>query len=215
MPLHLVGDELRAGVAQAGVPHPIAAAPADAAPAAAAPQATAPAGTFAWAAVEPLSQRGDAPLAELDELLGDYTGLPAEEVGRQRAEQARQAREAERAAASAPKLTASTPVTELDTSRTWMLWWIPTVLVPLLGGVLAWFVLRDRRYRAARAMFVVGIGIGMITSVVFLRFAPQIAVFTNGLSSNTKVTAPASTTKNPGGDTGSGTLGTGSSSAVQ
>lgn len=148
-----------------------------------------------------------AQLDDLDRLLGGFEGSSAQEVAA--------ARRTQPAPSALPGSNAPSQAEPPDMSRAWMLWWAPTILVPLVGGVVAWFALRNKRQQAARAMFVTALIMGALASVLFLRFAPEIAVFTNTLNSNTKVTLPATTANTPDSNGGSGTLGNGSPSAVQ
>jgi hypothetical protein len=79
-------------------------------------------------------------------------------------------------------------------SRVWLAWWAPVILVPLFGGIAAWFVLRHKHDRMARIMLGVGIGAGMLGSVLFLRYAGDIAGFASGASRGTVITLPAAST---------------------
>jgi hypothetical protein len=150
---------------------------------------------------------------ELDLLLGDYdaeTSVEVEPAARVENDEAdslgplAQAGDANpappRGLPSSPK-----PSTVEDGSRIWMLWWVPTLLVPLLGGVAAWTALRDKRLHAAQFMFAVGLIAGMIASVLFLRFAEPIAGFVTGATRDTVITLPSTTaTSTPGGVESSG-----------
>jgi hypothetical protein len=97
-------------------------------------------------------------------------------------------------------------------SHAWLAWWAPVILLPLLGGIAAWFVLRDKHEQAARAMLGVGIGIGMLGAVLFLRYAGDIAGFVSGASRGTVITLPAGSTSsrpaNPSPQTPDGAAGT-------
>jgi hypothetical protein len=75
----------------------------------------------------------------------------------------------------------------------WLAWWLPVILIPLVGGIAAWFVLRRKHELAAKIMLGVGIGIGMLGSVLFLRYADDIAGFASGASRGTVITLPAGT----------------------
>jgi hypothetical protein len=79
-------------------------------------------------------------------------------------------------------------------SRAWLAWWAPVVLLPLLGGIAAWFVLRHKHEQVARVMLSVGIGIGMLGAVLFLRYAGDIAGYVSGASRGTVITLPAAST---------------------
>jgi hypothetical protein len=79
-------------------------------------------------------------------------------------------------------------------SRAWLAWWAPVVLLPLLGGIAAWFVLRHKHEQVARVMLGVGIGIGMLGAVLFLRYAGDIAGYVSGASRGTVITLPAAST---------------------
>jgi hypothetical protein len=79
-------------------------------------------------------------------------------------------------------------------SRAWLAWWAPVILLPLLGGIAAWFVLRHKHERVARVMLTIGIGIGMLGAVLFLRYAGDIAGFVSGASRGTVITLPAAST---------------------
>lgn len=75
-------------------------------------------------------------------------------------------------------------------SRIWLLWWIVVVLVPLLGGVAAWFALRRTHQRVSRTMLGVGIAVGMLGSLLFLRYAADIAGYVTGATRNTVIPPP-------------------------
>jgi hypothetical protein len=133
----------------------------------------------------------------IDELLGGYEGVSPDEVAASNAAAAAAARRrpisAPTPARGAPTLVASEP----KGFRPWMLWWIPTALIPLLGGGVAWMVLRDRRPRDARIMMGVGLATGLIASVLFARYAYQIALWVTGVSRDTIIVQPPSTAPSP------------------
>ena len=219
--LHMAGDELVAG----------AAAPASAAtavvdwPGAATASAAAAVITAAPGSVSPLVAETPAGLVadDFDLLLGDYEGQSDREVAAAPdAEPDAQPKGARNGAATAPAAasravpdpTRTTPSAPgRPSSRRWLLWWVPTLLLPLLGGAAAWFALRKTRIQAARAMLAVGIAIGMVASVLFLRYAEPIAV---SLNTNTKITLPSTRAKpdpaDAGQTPGSGTNSPGGSS---
>lgn len=97
-------------------------------------------------------------------------------------------------------------------SLAWLTWWAPVILLPLLGGIAAWFVLRHKHEQAARVMLGVGIGIGMLGAVLFLRYAGDIAGFVTGASRGTVITLPAGSNStrpaNPSPQTPDGATGT-------
>ena len=152
-------------------------------------------------AAAPTASAGVA-ASDLDLLLGGYEGAPArddtmgpsiEPVGGHAPSMSDDGSARERVRGSSPTPAASQASTsESAASRTWLLWWVPTLVVPLLGGAAAWFALRDKRARAARVMLAVGIVAGMIASVLFVRYAEPLAV---SLNSNTKITMPSTTAK--------------------
>jgi cytochrome bd-type quinol oxidase subunit 1 len=74
-----------------------------------------------------------------------------------------------------------------------MLWWVPTLLLPLVGGVMAWLGLRNTRFRQARIMLGVGLAIGVIASMVFASYSYQIAAYLTGASRETVITQPSTT----------------------
>lgn len=76
-------------------------------------------------------------------------------------------------------------------SRAWLWWWVPTLLVPLAGGLTAWFVLRSKHPVAVRFMMGVGIVIGLVASLLFLRYATDIAGLVTGATRDTVITVPA------------------------
>lgn len=97
-------------------------------------------------------------------------------------------------------------------SHVWLAWWAPVILLPLLGGIAAWFVLRHKHEQTARVMLSVGIGLGMLGAVLFLRYAGDIAGFVSGASRGTVITLPAGSTSsrpaNPSPQTPDGATGT-------
>jgi hypothetical protein len=196
-PLHMVGVELVAGeTAPAGnvVVDEVAAAQ---------PTAPAPVASPATPAVPPVASQsaGHVSAGDVDLLLGDYDGhsdrIDAVDSGASaeaRIEHAAVDRGgAPSRAASATLRSAATPsVFDVVSSRRWLLWWVPTLVVPLIGGAVAWLALRNTRIRAARAMLAVGIAVGMVASVLFLRFAEPLAI---KLNTDTKITLPSTTAK--------------------
>jgi hypothetical protein len=91
-----------------------------------------------------------------------------------------------RASAAAP----SAPANPGDTSRRWLLWWIPTLLVPIFGGAVAWFFLRNKRELAARAMLGVALALGLFASLLWLRYAEQIGGTIALRSTQTNIVLP-------------------------
>lgn len=155
----------------------------------------------ASAASGPRDDAGSPP-SDLDLLLGDFTGFDEDAERRSAAAVPAESPEAERTRPigadkpAAPRFPASGPTTPAPGSppvaqlgqpvtaekgpRTWMLWWIPVVCVPLLGGIAAWLVLRRAHESASRFMLGVGIGLGMLGALLFLRYADVIAGYTAG-----------------------------------
>jgi hypothetical protein len=72
----------------------------------------------------------------------------------------------------------------------WMLWWVPTLAVPALGGLAAWLALRSTRARAARAMLMTGLLVGALAGVLFAVYATQIAGFVTGATRSTVIILP-------------------------
>jgi hypothetical protein len=83
--------------------------------------------------------------------------------------------------------------------RAWMVWWVPSVLVPVVGGVVAWLFLRHKHVRAARAMLGIALAMAMIGSLLFLRYATEIAGYVSGDSRGTVIKLPAKPTGGNGG----------------
>ena len=190
--LHLVGDELVAGaLADPDAPAPLR--PAPSAPAHPEPTATTP----------PADLTADGQSA-IDLLLGDYDGVaptpvaPApvlEPVGDSATAgvvpvafgQGAPQRAARSNASSVP---ASPAAPHVKGSFGWILWWIPTLALPLIGGAAAWFFLRRKREFAARAMLTVGLIIGLFASVIWLRYAEQIAAINEQRNATTHIVVP-------------------------
>jgi hypothetical protein len=59
----------------------------------------------------------------------------------------------------------------------WMLWWIPAILVPALGGFAAWFANRRKRAAVAQAMLIVSLLIGVVATIAFVANAENLAAF--------------------------------------
>jgi hypothetical protein len=192
MELHLVGDELVAGA----LPDPaVSAAPllATSAPAHDGPTATTP----------PADLTADGHSA-IDLLLGDYDGVapqpailaPASEpLGDSGpAGVAPMAFGEGVSQAAAPRKASNDPATpaapHVKGSFGWILWWIPTLALPLIGGVAAWFFLRRKREFAARAMLTVGLIIGLFASVMWLRYAERIAAINEQRNATTHIVVP-------------------------
>jgi hypothetical protein len=134
--------------------------------------------------------------AEIDALLGGYQGLDereAERVARDRAAAADEAaaRTAPRGQAAGARVSQRPPLR----LESWMLWCIPALLVPILGGVLGWAVVKRRDPRAARVIFALGLASGVVASVLFVRYATDLARFTTSLSNDTVIVQPSSTAK--------------------
>jgi hypothetical protein len=187
-----VGEELVAGP----LPDPSAAlaAPSPAAPAAAEPAEP----------LHPADLTSDGQSA-IDLLLGDYDGVPLV-VPEPTPDPAIESAYLPGAGASMPsgatpspahvgplRAAAATPPddTPRDTARAWMLWWIPTLLLPLVGGSAAWLVLRRKRAFAARAMLTAALVLGLVISVVWLRYAEQIAAIANQRAADAVIVLPA------------------------
>lgn len=215
MELHFAGDDLVLG------PEPEYAEPAEDSAPSAAPAEPVSAGSERQA---DLTESGES---ALDLLLGDYDGA-GQGAGASYVAPALTASVTDAAgttgfaaagAAETPGPTPAGPSARVaaDSSRTWLLWWIPTVLVPLLGGAAAWFALRRKRQTVARAMLTVGLALGVIASVLFFRYAEQIAVVTLRASTPEVIVLPSSPpgsgmSTSPPASTGSGS---GSSSTGQ
>ena len=202
--LHIVGDELVAGDAAAAADAPVTAA---IAPAADAPAAAAtPAAPIASAAPSTPTIAAETPTGigagDLDLLLGGYDGRSDRDIAEApNPAFAAQPRHADRgddlssptaALATAGSTRMVPPAADETSSRRWLLWWLPTLILPLVGGAAAWFALRNSQIRAARAMLAVGIAIGMVASVLFLRYAEPLAI---NLNTNTKITLPSTKAK--------------------
>ena len=132
----------------------------------------------------------------IDELLGGYAGVSPAEVAASRAATAAR----HRLAPPTTPVRGAVPLraaAEPKGFRPWMLWWIPTVLIPLLGGGIAWMVLRDRRPREASIMAGVGLATGLIASLLFARYAYQIALWVTGVSRDTLIVQPPTTSPSP------------------
>ena len=71
------------------------------------------------------------------------------------------------------------------------MWWIPTLLLPLIGGIAAWFFLRNKREFAARAMLGTALVLGVIVSVMWLRYAEQLGAIQAQRSVNTVIVLPS------------------------
>jgi hypothetical protein len=163
-----------------------------------------------------VAEAKDAGDTEIDQLLGGYEGVEDVEALPQAAvttfEEAGGIRgEAENRTAARPSIKeqgipdASSP-TDGDTSlksRLWLLWWAPSVLVPLIGGSLAWLLLRHEHEKAARAMLGVGLATGMIGSLLFLKYAAEIAGFVQGTSRGQVIKMPPASSNgaHPAGST--------------
>jgi hypothetical protein len=192
MELHLAGDELVAGPP----PDP------DAPVAASAPAASAPAAPAEPSRPADLTADGQS---AIDLLLGDYDGVPqagpepiadpaldpplAPGAGMQASSAATPppTRLGTTGGASVP----AADETPRDTARAWMLWWIPTLLLPLVGGSAAWLFLRRKRAFAARAMLTTALVLGLVVSVVWLRYAEQIAAVANQRAADSVIVLPA------------------------
>jgi hypothetical protein len=123
----------------------------------------------------------------IDLLLGDYDGVPPVVLA--------PAAIAPSAPPVAPAVSDAAPEDAApeaprDTSRRWMLWWIPTLLLPVVGGAAAWFFLNRKRQFAARAMLTVGLVLGMLLSVAWLRYAEQIAAVTDQRAADKVIVLP-------------------------
>jgi hypothetical protein len=154
--------------------------------------------------IDPPSSAPAAPVSgghsadEIDELLGGYEGqrpgetvLPAAQTPAMAAGSAGGAAASSRAPVSASTPRAQRPRADLSELGTW--WWLPTLLVPLLGGTGAYLVLKGRRPLAARVLFGVGLALGVIASILFVQHAADLAAYTNRLQSDTVITQPSST----------------------
>jgi len=170
--LHFSGDELVAGTepTQASA----AASPTSAPAAHRASEVAAPSPESAPVTPTDLTESGES---AIDLLLGDFDGSAERAVEFASPPTSREPVATSAATRSAAPAPAAKKVPQAK-GRLWMLWWIPTVLVPLLGGLGAWFFLRERRPVQARIMLGVGIGLGMLGSIMFLRYAEQIATLT-------------------------------------
>ena len=138
----------------------------------------------------------DPSATAIDELLGAYVGVTPAEVAAARAATAAQHRPAP-ATAPARGIAPLRADPEPKGFALWMLWWIPTALIPLLGGGVAWMVLRDRRPREASIMAGVGLATGLIASLLFARYAYQIALWVTGVSRDTLIVQPPTTSPSP------------------
>ena len=191
--LHIVGDELVAGDAAAAADAPVTAAIAPAAPIASAAPST---------PTIPAETPTGIGAGDLDLLLGGYDGRSDRDIGEApnpaaAAQPSHANRDNDLSSPTAALATAGStrmvpPAADETSSRRWLLWWLPTLILPLVGGAAAWFALRNSRIRAARAMLAVGIAIGMVASVLFLRYAEPLAI---NLNTNTKITLPSTKAK--------------------
>jgi hypothetical protein len=192
MELHLVGDELVAGA----LPDPDI-------PTASLPDPGASAHGEPSASTPPADLTADGQSA-IDLLLGDYDGVaptppaptPAlESIGDPARDGVAPAAFGQGAPnASAPRIAsdvlAPTPAPHAKGSFAWILWWIPTLALPPLGGVAAWFFLRRKREFAARAMLTVGLILGLFASVMWLRYAERIAAINEQRNATTYIVVP-------------------------
>jgi hypothetical protein len=159
--------------------------------------------------------------ADIDELLGDYEGFEQSEAKRIAEARANEARAASKREVSAheqadgassgsgrkraKRATGPTgggtakklpkPAREWVRPGLWMLWLIPALMVPLAGGALGWAILKRRRPREAQLVFALGLASGVVASIVFVRYATQIAAFTTGVSRDSVKVLPSSTAK--------------------
>lgn len=78
-------------------------------------------------------------------------------------------------------------------SRAWLAWWAAALFVPLVGGLAAWYVLRHRHEHtiAARVMLGIGVVTGVLASLLFLRYASDIAGVLTGAARDTVIEVPA------------------------
>jgi hypothetical protein len=59
----------------------------------------------------------------------------------------------------------------------WMLWWVPTIVVPAVGGFLAWIANRRQRAATAQAMLIVGLLIGVLATIAFVANVEPLAAW--------------------------------------
>ncbi len=165
-------------------------------------------------------------LSDIDQLLGGYTGVSAEakpsdsdETSAGPSAAGRPTRDVTVAATRGPKnVRQATPLPKPrretpsaakkempKTSKLYLIWWAPSVLVPVLGGVVAWIFLRRKHERAARAMLGLGLATAMIGSLLFARYAAQIAGFVSGDSRGRVIKLPPTKAVEPGAPSGSST----------
>ncbi|MDR3686420.1 MAG: hypothetical protein P4L93_05655 [Coriobacteriia bacterium] len=142
----------------------------------------------------------------IDLLLGDYDGVAPTAAAPERASQP----PVGPPPASAARLSAgqsgpNAPVTPADDSDiaerpavprekrsyVWLLWWIPTLALPLVGGGAAWFFLRRKRVFAARAMLAAGIATGLFLSVVWLNNAERLAAINDQRNATAVIVIPS------------------------
>ena len=192
MELHIVGDELVAGA----LPDPDAPAPLRPAP-------SGPTHPEPSATTPPADLTADGQSA-IDLLLGDYDGVaptpvvPApmpEALGDSATSGVApvafgQGAPQPAARSNAPSVAAPPASPHVKGSFGWILWWIPTLALPLIGGAAAWFFLRRKREFAARAMLTVGLIIGLFASVMWLRYAEQIAAINEQRNATTHIVVP-------------------------
>jgi hypothetical protein len=143
------------------------------------------------AAPGPLGTEGSS-ASDVDLLLGDFTGVreEAESVAVEGPPVPPRTMDGTGVGAPQRVFADEVPASATPVSRRWMLWWIPVVCVPLVGGAVAWLALRRTHETASRIMLGIGIGLGMLGGLLFLRYADVIAGYTAG-SKDTVIRLPA------------------------
>jgi len=140
------------------------------------------------------------PADELDELLGDYAGQQPGEAAPVDttpapgpAKTSGSAVAAARSEAARRPFSAATPAPGIDVGQLATWWWLPTLLIPMLGGMAAYYVLRDKRPLAAHVLFSVGLAIAVVASILFVAHARDLAAWTNSLQNPAVIVQPSTT----------------------
>jgi hypothetical protein len=125
---------------------------------------------------------------ELDDLLGGYEGTTAEANDQQAAEVELAEQLTPRpAVVGAPSAPLPGIEAKAVSSKRWLLWWIPSILLPPFGGVAAWFALRTFRREEAAVMFWVSLAIGFVATMALMIYAEPLAKLMTGTNANTVI----------------------------